>query len=125
MINIIFDNIMSGMKILVSKRGFYFTLLFKCIFFSFFWPPCCICGSQARDQIPAALVTCATNEATMVPLTHCASWRCRDGTDYVAPQLKLLFLFYFIIYLFILYFVFLGLHPWHIEVPRLRIRLEL
>ena len=34
-------------------------------------------------------------------------------------------LFYLFIYLFIYLFSFLGLQPWHMEVPRLVVELEL
>ena len=42
---------------------------------SLFWLPCSICSSQARDQIPAAVVTYPAPAATLDPLTHCVGPR--------------------------------------------------
>ena len=62
------------------------------------------------------------------PLTHCTgpgikpvSQCCRDTADPLVPQWELhAFLIFIFIYLYIYLFTcFLGLHLWHMEVPRL------
>ena len=88
-----------------------------------YWPPCSLWGSWARGQTRAAVVTCATAAPAPDPFTRCtgpgrepAPWRCRDTSDPVVPQGELPGNFFFF---------FLGLHLWHMEVPRRGVELEL
>ena len=76
-------------KVIAKMRSFLFGFLF-------FWLPCGIWRSQARDQIWAAVATYATAEVTPDPLTHCArpgiepvSWCYRDAADPIVPQREL------------------------------------
>ena len=68
-----------------------------------------------------ALATCLV---CSVGLGSCVSSRQAHVSSHIIPghqNIKRSFLFSF--YLFI--FVFLGLHPWHMEAPRLRVGMEL
>ena len=68
-----------GMRML---RLEYFSFLF------FFWPPCGIWSSQARDQIQATDARSLTHCAALgsEPSSPC----CRDATDQITPQQELL-----------------------------------
>ena len=97
-----------------SASYFSFSTFFLSFFFFFFFfffglfkaSPATYGGSQARGGIRAAAVDHSHSNAGSEP--------CLQPT----PQLTF-FLFYFF------FFHFLGLHPWHMEVPRLGIELEL
>jgi len=67
-------------------------------------------GNQTRDG-PAS-------EGGPLPQVMLHSW---FGLSRLFLMIFLLFFFYFLF----LFFVFLGPHPWHTEVPRLGVELEL
>ena len=76
----------------------------RCWFFSpFFWLPCGIWNSWARDQTLATVVTFAAPSAAPDPLIHCAwqgiepeSWCCRGAADPIAPQRNSSVVIYFL-----------------------------
>ena len=111
-----------------------FLIYFHILFVFLFWPPSGIWSSLTRDQIQAVLVTWVAAAAMPDPLTHCA--RLELNLCLSAPERLLIPLthsgnsystiFYFnFILRFVCLFVFLGLHLWHTEVPRLGVKLEL
>ena len=59
------------------------------------------------------------------PTTLYYVWQ--TSTDmYRLQEFSISFLSFFFLFLFFFFFiVFLGLHPWHMEVPRLGVRSEL
>ena len=50
---------------------------------------------------------------------------CVDEKGYIIPKWQHLSLMIVLFYFILFYFVFLGSHSWHMEVPRLEVQLEL
>ena len=74
---------------------------------------CDLHRSSWQCRIPDSLSE-ARDQAHILRDTSQISFRCATkGT----PLITFFFFFFF--------FVFLGLHPWHMEVPRVRVELEL
>ena len=60
-----------------------------------------------------------------LPLSWCLDNVCQEAEDRVFWELICLSVYLWYIYLFILSFVLLGPHPWHMEVPKLGVESEL
>ena len=108
---------------------------------SFFFRRCpATYGLPGQGSDGAAVVTYAKAVAMLDPSTHCAppgietsSWSCRDIIDCVVPQGELLTSFNSVSLFYLLgdfikkifFLPFLGLYPWHMEVPRLGVESKL
>ena len=69
----------------VCLRGYVASSSSVCLPLSLFWGVR-IWSSQARGQIQASVATYAIAVPTPDPLTHCASWCCREAASPNAPQ---------------------------------------
>ena len=110
---------------------FFFSFFFCCCFFFLSWPPCSIWSSQAKGQIPAAVVAYAAAAAALDLLTHYAGlgiepvFLCsRGATDQIVPQQELFFFFFLslktLFSLFSLFFEILSQNsqpPQHYWIP--------
>ena len=85
-------------------------------------------GQGGQGSYPSCACDLCCSCGNVRPLTHSvlplgiepAFWRCRDAEP-IVPQREILA---WLLLSFFFFFCFLGLHPWHMEVSRLGVELE-